>query len=359
MAKIKAAQSGNWTSTSTWSGGVVPGVGDHAYSNTFTVVIDTNISVEALHNAADAAITASAGGKFQVASSGITVTLNAGIQSSDIGASGGLLQFTHSSGTSSVIATNNSIVPNPGSSFYAIINTSSGTANVTGNIAGGASGNTFGCVLNTSSGTLNITGTVSGGGTLNCPGVINNSTGNVVVNGNVIGGSSGGIGVDNQNAGSVVVNGNVQGGAGSNSYGIRANSSGPVTINGNLTGGSASTGYGALVSLSTGRLAVTGDVNATASTGAINNPNGGAVKVGVSGAASTVLNIGAVRAINGLWMVVGGADIQFVVPTDAAFPSYTGTTTTLSVKGTTTGDGLLLLSDIADVVGAQLEASKL
>lgn len=50
MANILAAQSGNWSATSTWTGGVLPGVNDVAFANGFTVTIDQNISVVELSN---------------------------------------------------------------------------------------------------------------------------------------------------------------------------------------------------------------------------------------------------------------------------------------------------------------------
>jgi hypothetical protein len=52
MALRAAVASGNWSSTATWNGGVVPTVGDVVASNNFTVTIDVNINVDSITNAA-------------------------------------------------------------------------------------------------------------------------------------------------------------------------------------------------------------------------------------------------------------------------------------------------------------------
>jgi hypothetical protein len=52
MALRVAVASGNWSSTATWNGGVLPTVGDVVASNNFTVTIDVNINVDSITNAA-------------------------------------------------------------------------------------------------------------------------------------------------------------------------------------------------------------------------------------------------------------------------------------------------------------------
>ena len=45
MAVIKAAASGNWSATATWTGGVVPTLNDTVYANSFTVALDQAIDL--------------------------------------------------------------------------------------------------------------------------------------------------------------------------------------------------------------------------------------------------------------------------------------------------------------------------
>ena len=58
MALRVAVANGNWSSTSTWYGGVKPTVGDVVASNNFTVTIDEDINVDSITNAARAIVSA-------------------------------------------------------------------------------------------------------------------------------------------------------------------------------------------------------------------------------------------------------------------------------------------------------------
>lgn len=73
MATVLAIASGNWTSTSTWTGGVVPGAGDVAVANGKTVTINASVTVQEIRN--DTTGSATAGGFFSP-SNGITLTGN-------------------------------------------------------------------------------------------------------------------------------------------------------------------------------------------------------------------------------------------------------------------------------------------
>lgn len=52
-----AVQSGNWSSGSTWNGGVLPTTGDVVASNTYTVTIDQNVNVDSITNTAQSIVT--------------------------------------------------------------------------------------------------------------------------------------------------------------------------------------------------------------------------------------------------------------------------------------------------------------
>ena len=73
MAAIRAILSGNFSSPLTWLGGVVPGAADDAVSNTFTVVVDTNITVLSLSNSTTGGATA--GGGFNFTTGGLTANV--------------------------------------------------------------------------------------------------------------------------------------------------------------------------------------------------------------------------------------------------------------------------------------------
>ena len=50
MANARAIANGNWSSTSTWNGGVVPGNGDTVYANGFNVTLDTDVNIGGANN---------------------------------------------------------------------------------------------------------------------------------------------------------------------------------------------------------------------------------------------------------------------------------------------------------------------
>ena len=58
MALRAAVANGNWSSTSTWNGGVIPSAGDIVASNGFTVTIDVNVNVDSITNTSVAPISA-------------------------------------------------------------------------------------------------------------------------------------------------------------------------------------------------------------------------------------------------------------------------------------------------------------
>lgn len=73
MATIKAQANGVWSEIASWSGGIIPGPGDVAVANGFTITVDTNVTCAEVRN--DTTYGATAGGRFAL-NNGITLTAN-------------------------------------------------------------------------------------------------------------------------------------------------------------------------------------------------------------------------------------------------------------------------------------------
>jgi len=226
MALITSAATGNFSAGATWTGGVVPGVGDEARASTgHTITIDVNTTCDEISIAGT--------GIFTLAD-GVTLTANVTNKSTTVNRT--VLQFTAASPA---------------------------VGNVIGNVLGGTTANSVpaGTVLNSSSGTLNITGSVTAG-TQQCLGCANTSTGVINITGNVTAGTgSNAFGAYNTSTGSISITGNVNGGTSLTSHGANNFSTGTITITGNATGGSSS-GNGAIQN-STGTLSIIGTVTAS------------------------------------------------------------------------------------------------
>jgi hypothetical protein len=221
MALITSAASGNFNAGATWTGGVVPGVGDEARASTgHTVTITANVTCDEVSNAGTGIFTLN---------DGVTLTANVTHKSATVNRN--LLQFTAAS-------------PAVGA--------------IVGNILGAtvSSSTVFGAVINTSTGALTITGNVTAGTATNAIGATNNSSGSITVTGNVTSGSATNIGIFNVSTGSITIIGNVTGGSGSTAVGAWNNATGVVTINGIATGGTGATSFG-VNNVSTGNVFVT------------------------------------------------------------------------------------------------------
>lgn len=195
MATIVAQANGQYHAGATWTGGVVPGAADTARTGNFTVTISSaDVTADMLE--------ATGSGQFVVDTAGRTITAN--IRASGTNTNGAL-QCTHAAG---VVTISGAITQNSSA---------------------------------TNAHTVNVTG-----------------TGDVVINGNVTGGTGSGYAVRHNSTGTVAITGNVMGGSGSNSVCVFNNSTGTVAITGNATGGSGSNSYGAL-NMNTGTVAITGN----------------------------------------------------------------------------------------------------
>jgi hypothetical protein len=262
MANIRAAQNGNFSSSSTWVGGHVPTAGDNVYSNTHAVTIDTNITCTKISNIAENSATA--GGKFVVSSN---VTINANVQ---VGAT---VCLEVANNSSPII--NGNVTGGTAALGRAIDNLGTGTLSVSGTVTGGnvtltTTNNTniqhAEAIRNSSSGTISLTGNVNGGLLAFCAGIVNVLDGNIIINGNVFGSdaSSSAYTIRQSNMlssyGLITVNGNVYGSVGS-AISFPSNSQGDLTINGNCYGASNS-GTGVALSLASaaGEVNIYGDV---------------------------------------------------------------------------------------------------
>jgi len=240
MANIKAAQTGNWSATTTWIGGVVPVSGDNVSSNTFTVTIDVNATVANVTNGTTYAATA--GGSFLL-NNGITLTATC-----TCGYGGGLIYI---SGTASA-----SIVGNIASSAsiggVGVTMSSSGTLTINGNISAGNGASAFG-VVNTAGGTINITNaTCTGAAGGGFPAAVQNSAGGTIIMTTATVNGSGGVAVNNALFGVISITGNVT--AGALAAGATNSSSGTFTIIGDITASNGASGFTSSSASATNRL---------------------------------------------------------------------------------------------------------
>ena len=238
MALITSAATGNFNSTSTWTGGVVPAAADEArVSNGHIVTITSNVTCSELSNA---------GTGYFVLNSGVTLTSN--VTSKSTTANINCLTFSAASPA---------------------------TAAIVGNVTGGT-GNPSNAVANLGTGTLSITGIVTGGGAGNAHGVLNQSSGAVVIVGNCLAtNGNASFAVNSIGGGSVTITGNVTGGSNpNNSTAVNISTiSASVSVTGNIFGGSASLNS-ALINSTTGSTTIFGNVTSNFVAGVTNSSSG-------------------------------------------------------------------------------------
>ena len=210
MANVRAFRSGLWSdtnpATSPWgTGGVLyaPAAADDVYSNTYTIHVDQNVTVNSVTNNSatsrlwkdGATTTATAGGTFNLLN-GVTMTATIPTQGnigvSTVGLSGinsaTFVGTIVGSGNVPAISNTGTNILNAVGSFIGGIgingsiasNTSSGIINFTGDVVSARGRG----IDNTSSGTIIVTGSVTGGTDREC--INNSSTGTAIVVGNVI-----------------------------------------------------------------------------------------------------------------------------------------------------------------------------
>ena len=212
MADIRATQSGDFSATSTWVGGVVPGSGDVAYANAFTVTISDTRTVQAISNAAAGSPVATVGGTFSLLNNANLTCTNANGVVQGVTTTNCITTPSLGVGSAASVAAN---IANTSTSGTIVSFTTAGTLSITGNITSPSGTHTI-LIGTTCNGVLNLTGNVTGGSSGTAVGI--SCTGPLTINatGNFTGGTGG------TNSPALRFDGNSQ------------NAS--VTINGNITG---------------------------------------------------------------------------------------------------------------------------
>jgi len=317
MAVIKAAASGNWSASGTWTGGVVPTLNDTVYANSFTVALDQSIDLTG--STVDTSGSFIPGQIYQIVSLGTTnfaltanciaPGTNAGTAVAITSAVGNIFQAvnagTATTGTARRMGALLNYVNTPltiatGGSFTLAANYNitgayiqAGSANCL-TVSAAASSTLAGCraigsaftlstraIAFSSSGTLTLNGIVAIGGRVAGTTLANgahaiestSAAGTVAfTNASTLTGGSGAItiAINNNSTGTVTITSStVTGGSGQTAIGIENNSTGTVTVTSStVTGGSGQTAIGIENGL-TGTVTitsstVTGGSNATA-----------------------------------------------------------------------------------------------
>jgi hypothetical protein len=212
MALITSAATGNFNAGATWTGGVVPGVGDEARASTgHTITITANVTCDEVSNAGTGIFTLNDG-----------VTLTANVTNKSTTNSRSCVQFTAAAPATASIVGN--CTAGPASISNAVIHSSTGTLNVTGNLFGGALSTNYAAIQFTAAGILNVTGNITGGAGATSIGLYQTGNGTLNVTGNCTGGAGGaapGLRVDGTTATVTVIGIATGGTGGSTSAGIQ------------------------------------------------------------------------------------------------------------------------------------------
>jgi hypothetical protein len=351
MATITSAQTGNFSDTATWVGGVVPTVGDIAVAaNGHVVAIDTDVTLTR--------VTQLGTGKFTL---GGGRTLTAEVQAvAGSFTSGGTVEVTATSGSTAYIVGNAVGPTGVGTNRAAVVVTGNGTLELTGNLRGGTGdasittlGNENVAIYSNATSVIIINGNATGGAGVAAQAILLGVlfTGTLTIIGQVTGANTtagaDSYGLHIRGTPSVVaITGDVTGGAGASFSGqcrgiSVLNTVGNFSITGNVSGGVANLAAGIFASAATFSVNVTGNVSG----GTAANTHG----ISTTGANATITVTGDVTAGS-------GSGVNGIIGTGAStFVDVVGNATAGSASGhairsdaTTAGFGVRLAGDMVD-----------
>jgi hypothetical protein len=314
MATITSAQSGDFSSSATWVGGVVPTVGDIAVAaNGHVVAIDTDVTVTR--------VTQLGTGKFTLGG-GRTLTADVEAVSGSF-TSGGTVEVTATSGSTAYIIGNVTGLSTTVANIAGVVVTGTGKLIITGNIT--ASTGDPGSFANGSAGVytnvgcqIEITGNLQSSSGRGKNAVRLDSNANAILNitGNVVGLNSFSDGAAVASLGAsdqITVIGTVTGGSGTTNHGVLITGiSALLNITGNLQGGT-STSRAITCTGQFASIIVTGNISTNTATG-----------IDFSGTSATITITG---------NIIGGGT------TNAHAINTTGTSPVITVTGNVTGGG--------------------
>ena len=137
MAIRYAVASGNWSNPSIWNGGTLPTSSDDVFTNNFTVTIDQDITVLSLRNTSNTTPTIVVGGSFLVNGNGLNITCTS---TTGIVQNNTISNCLEVSGNGTNTFNINMLGTQGGSTFRAIVITSTGVINWVGSIYAATSG---------------------------------------------------------------------------------------------------------------------------------------------------------------------------------------------------------------------------
>jgi hypothetical protein len=282
VATITSAQSGNFSDTATWVGGVVPGVGDVAVAATgHVIVIDVDVTVDEVDQAGT--------GKFTLGN-GRTLTANVTARAGTF-TSGGTVEVVVTTGNTARIVGDISGVSTTAASIAGVVMSGTGRLEIEGNITGSA-GNVsaaadFNAMLYVSgAGEVEVDGNLTGGSGQRKFAVQIAVPAIFTLNGNIFAGNNGQntVTLVNEGAGTIAIFGNIDGGNFPGTGGFQNNAASTISIVGNLEAKNpAGTGRFALRNDAAATITILGNVLAGIGVEANAFVNTGAATINVTG----------------------------------------------------------------------------